>query len=168
MKLPAFPEPLRAVLARLPHYPPSAVFATLLTLQFGEHISTAALPELLGKKIKLKIRDMGVVLMFQAGPDGFFACNTGEADLTLTAMAQDFLALALRREDPDTLFFNRRLLMEGDTELGLLLKNTMDAMDKQAFAPRLPAPARVISALRNCGQSGGLSPEQVFVRRSRR
>jgi hypothetical protein len=36
-------------------------------------------------------------------------------------------ALALRREDPDTLFFTRRLVLEGDTELGLALKNALDA-----------------------------------------
>jgi len=40
-----------------------------------------------------------------------------------------FLALALRREDPDTLFFSRRLVLEGDTELGLALKNALDALD---------------------------------------
>lgn len=147
MKLPAFPEPLRAVFARLPHYPASAAFATLLTLQLGEHVSAVTLPELANKKIRLRVRDMGVMLMFQAGPEGFSACNNGEADLTLTATAQDFLSLALRREDPDTLFFSRRLVMEGDTELGLLLKNTLDAMDKQAFTPRLPAPMQVMKAL---------------------
>jgi predicted lipid carrier protein YhbT len=148
VKLPAFPEPLRAVLARLPHYPASAAFAALLTLQFGEHISAAALPELADKIIKLRIQDVGVTLLFQAGRDGFSACGNGEADLTITATAQDFLSLALRREDPDTLFFSRRLLMEGDTELGLLLKNTLDAMDKTMFAIRPPTPAQVLNALR--------------------
>ncbi|MDP2241972.1 MAG: SCP2 sterol-binding domain-containing protein [Burkholderiales bacterium] len=147
-KLPAFPEPLRAVLSRLPHYPPSAAFATLLTLQLAEHISVAALPELADKKIKLRIQDVGVTLLFQAGPDGFFACSNGEADLTITATAQDFLSLALRREDPDTLFFSRRLLMEGDTELGLLLKNTLDGMGNQAFEPKHPTFLAIINALK--------------------
>ena len=31
-------------------------------------------------------------------------------------------------EDPDRLFFERALVMEGDTELGLVLKNTLDAI----------------------------------------
>jgi len=35
---------------------------------------------------------------------------------------------ALRREDPDTLFFTRRLVLEGDTALGLEIKNTLDAL----------------------------------------
>jgi len=150
MKLPTFPEPLRAVLSRLPHYPPSAAFAALLTLQFGEQLNTATLPELAGKKIKLRIQDVGVTLLFQAGPDGFSACGTGgaDADLTITATAQDFLALALRREDPDTLFFSRRLLMEGDTELGLLLKNTLDGMGDQALEPGRYALPEIIRALK--------------------
>jgi len=148
MKLPAFPEPLRAIVSRLPHFPASAAFAALLTLQLGEYIGAAALPELAGKKIKLRIQDVGVTLLFQAGPDGFFACSNGEADLTITATAQDFLSLALRREDPDTLFFSRRLLMEGDTELGLLLKNTLDGMGDHALKPRRPAFPELIHALK--------------------
>ncbi len=47
-----------------------------------------------------------------------------------------FLALALRREDPDTLFFTRRLVMTGDTELGLIVKNLLDAIDWSRL-PRL-------------------------------
>ena len=35
----------------------------------------------------------------------------------------------LREEDPDTLFFNRKLVIEGDTELGLVVKNLLDSVD---------------------------------------
>ncbi|MBS0304919.1 MAG: hypothetical protein JSR43_05995, partial [Proteobacteria bacterium] len=31
-------------------------------------------------------------------------------------------------DDADRLFFDRALVMEGDTELGLVLKNTLDAI----------------------------------------
>ena len=37
--------------------------------------------------------------------------------------------LMLREEDPDTLFFSRRLRIEGDTELGLIVKNLLDSVD---------------------------------------
>lgn len=33
------------------------------------------------------------------------------------------------KEDPDSLFFQRRLRIEGDTELGLEVKNLMDSLD---------------------------------------
>jgi predicted lipid carrier protein YhbT len=37
--------------------------------------------------------------------------------------------LVSRQEDPDTLFFLRRLMIEGDTELGLAVKNLLDSRD---------------------------------------
>lgn len=43
----------------------------------------------------------------------------------------DFLLLVTRREDPDTLFFNRRLKLGGNTELGLELKNFLDALEPE-------------------------------------
>lgn len=147
-ELPAFPDPLRAVITRLPHYPASTAFAALLTLRLGEHLDTAALPELAGRKIRLQVTDMGITLIFRATPDGFIPCSGPDADLTLAATARDFLALALRREDPDTLFFARRLVMEGDTELGLLVKNTLDALDPEALRIRMPAPAAMLRWLR--------------------
>lgn len=56
--------------------------------------------------------------------------------MAIAASARDFMLLARRLEDPDTLFFSRRLVMEGDTELGLLVKNTLDALDLAALDPR--------------------------------
>ena len=40
-----------------------------------------------------------------------------------------------REEDADTLFFNRRLVVEGDTEAALLVKNSLDCIK----APRTRA-----------------------------
>ena len=37
--------------------------------------------------------------------------------------------MATRRVDPDTLFFERRLSIDGDTETGLRLKNLLDAVE---------------------------------------
>jgi predicted lipid carrier protein YhbT len=50
-------------------------------------------------------------------------------DVSISGDSQDFILLATRRADPDTLFFQRRIRIEGDTELGLGVKNTMDSMD---------------------------------------
>ena len=38
------------------------------------------------------------------------------------------LLLAGRREDADTLFFQRRLVLTGDTELGLTARNVLDRL----------------------------------------
>ena len=63
--------------------------------------------------------------------------------------AADFARLALRLEDPDTLFFNRRLLIEGDTDLGLTVKNMLDAVELETAAAGMPAGmGRVVMKLR--------------------
>ena len=144
----AFPPALRAVFTRLPQYPASAAFAAMLTLWLGKHLNTSALPELTGRTIRVQVSDLGLALIFAATRDGFVPCAGRDADVTLTATAQDFLLLAQRREDPDTLFFARRLAMEGDTELGLLVKNTLDALDPAVMRFQLPAPAAAFRLLR--------------------
>ena len=52
-----------------------------------------------------------------------------QADVCISGESLEFILLATRQADPDTLFFNRRIHIEGDTELGLGVKNTMDSMD---------------------------------------
>ena len=146
MKLPPIPDPVRFLLSRLPQYPASAAFAAALTLWLGEILGSDEHPELTGKLIRLHVTDAGVTLTLRVTPRGFAPSRSGNPDLTLAAAAQDFLALALRREDPDTLFFSRRLVMEGDTELGLLVENTLDALE---FRPSLPAPRDVLRLLRS-------------------
>lgn len=59
-----------------------------------------------------------------------------EPDLAFAANLSAYLQLLARQEDPDTLFFNRELEITGDTELGLIVKNMLDAIDW----PRLPKP----------------------------
>ncbi|MGB5009839.1 MAG: SCP2 sterol-binding domain-containing protein [Candidatus Dechloromonas phosphoritropha] len=51
------------------------------------------------------------------------------------------MQLLARQEDPDTLFFNRELEINGDTELGLIVKNMLDAVGWPSL-PRLPLPSR--------------------------
>ena len=58
-----------------------------------------------------------------------------EADLAFAANLSAYLQLLARQEDPDTLFFKRELEITGDTELGLMVKNMLDAVEW----PRLPS-----------------------------
>lgn len=56
--------------------------------------------------------------------------------------------LAQRQEDPDTLFFNRRLSMEGDTELGLVVKNTLDGLELPVFDLQQWTPPQVLARIK--------------------
>ena len=48
------------------------------------------------------------------------------------------LQMLARQEDPDTLFFNRELEITGDTELGLIVKNMLDAIEWPQLSAKLP------------------------------
>lgn len=86
----------------------------------------AALEPLRGKVLRLQLA--GSRLGVQVTVKGWGWCPAfGRPDVTVKAGLQDYLALARGREDPDSLFFARRLVLEGDTALGVALKNALDA-----------------------------------------
>ena len=145
MKIPAFtlPGPVARLGARLPQLPPTLALVGGLNLALGRILPRDTLEPLTGKRLLLRVTDAGLALLFTLTPRCFrplFDART--PDLTISATTRDYLALALREEDPDTLFFSRRLLMEGETDLGLLVKNTLDAVDWDALTARLPAALR--------------------------
>ena len=86
-----------------------------------------ALAPLRGKVLRLEIAGLGFGPQLTLDAIGLRPAF-GAPDVTMRASVVDYFALALRREDPDTLFFTRRLVLEGDTELGLALKNALDAL----------------------------------------
>ena len=151
MNIPTFtiPRPLGNILSVLPEYPPALLFAHAANLAMGDALRSEVMRPLLGKLINIHVTDARVDLNFTLDRKGMVACRgSREPDLTISASASDFIMLALRREDPDTLFFSRRLRMEGDTELGLLVKNTLDAQELPPFDIRTLSPARVLSEIR--------------------
>ena len=143
------PKHVGDLLARLPAYPGSLLFVGGLNLALTRHLASDVTPLLVGKKLRLRVTDAQWAFDF-AWVNGRFVAsqNTGEADLTIAASAYDFMLLARRQEDPDTLFFSRRLSMEGDTELGLLVKNTLDAIEAPLVTLEQFKPSRVFANLK--------------------
>lgn len=143
------PDPVGKLLSMLPVYPGSLLFATGLNLALGDKLPADVQQSLSGKKLRIRVTDAQLSFDFQWTNGRFAAVSTqGEPDLTISACAHDFLLLARRQEDPDTLFFSRRLAMEGDTELGLLVKNTLDAIELPVFELGKLAPARVLGRIK--------------------
>ncbi|HMA12891.1 MAG TPA: SCP2 sterol-binding domain-containing protein [Steroidobacteraceae bacterium] len=128
-----------ALIARLPVAPPSLAFSAVANRLLWPALQTLDWKPLVGRRYAIRVKDLGLVLRFTVGTRGF-APDSGAPDLTISATARDFLLLLARREDPDTLFFSRRLVSEGDTELGLTVKNLLDALEPGAVLQRLPAP----------------------------
>ena len=136
------PVPVGSLLSRLPAYPGAMLLVAALNFGLARQIPADVGQLLQKKKLRIHVSDARLTFDFIWKGQRFLANSThANPDLTISASAFDFLQLAQRQEDPDTLFFNRRLSMEGDTELGLIVKNTLDALelpvlDLQQWLPR--------------------------------
>jgi predicted lipid carrier protein YhbT len=150
------PAPAAALLARLPPFPGSVLLSTALNLGLAPQLPADVCRQLLDRKLRIQVRDARLTFDFSWTGERFAACAPGQAaDLTIGATAHDFLRLARREEDPDTLFFSRRLSMEGDTELGLIVKNTLDALELPVFDLQQWTPPRVLERLARARRGGG-------------
>jgi len=116
-----------------------------------------------GLRLCLIISDTGNLWRFRVRAGQLFPQPAGEnSDVSIRGALADFLLLATRGEDPDTLFFARRLSLEGDTEAGLFIKNQLDALEfdwathvKAVAGPR--AAAILLGALRRTGLQRSLA-----------
>lgn len=150
------PPPVGSLLAHLPAYPGSLLLVTALNQGLAHQLPADVRQFMQSKKLRIHVRDAGLTFDFSWTGERFAACPKQQAtDLTIGASAHDFLRLAQRQEDPDTLFFSRRLSMEGDTELGLVVKNALDALELPVFDPKQLMPQRVLERFAHRFPFGG-------------
>lgn len=137
------PKAVGDIISLLPAYPGSMLFVSALNVILTPRLPDEVREAILGKQLRLTIADAKIDFNFVWTKGGFVAgWGNVEPDMTISASAYDFYQLSRREEDPDTLFFSRRLVMAGDTELGLLLKNTIDALDLNVFELVKSVPVR--------------------------
>lgn len=136
--MPSIPENLRPIAKRLvaipgrliPYSAQKQVLAVVLNQAFREPLKHGELDFLEGAKVRIKVTDLCIDWLICVGSDKFTPIDRKvEDDVCISGESTDFILLATRQADPDTLFFQRRIRIEGDTELGLGVKNTMDSMD---------------------------------------
>ncbi|EMX8643131.1 SCP2 domain-containing protein [Providencia stuartii] len=114
------------------------VLEQLLSWQFRESVKEGELDFLEGKWLKVEVSDLDLVWFISLQNGMLIVRNQEQVDVSVCATANDLILIAARKEDPDTLFFQRRLVIEGDTELGLYVKNLMDAFELD----NMPTPLR--------------------------
>ena len=146
LPLPAPPRPDLRLAARAP--------LKLLPQPFHGPLAAAALDRLLaepqrlgdldfldGKVLQIEVIDLGLDLRLTREQGRLTAAARHRApDVRFAGEAREFLHLALGKEDPDTLFFQRRLELGGDTELGLEIKNFLYSQGDDW----LPSPLRAL------------------------
>ncbi|MFE8048075.1 ubiquinone anaerobic biosynthesis accessory factor UbiT [Brenneria goodwinii] len=115
------------------------VLEHMLSWQFRQSLEEGELEFLEDRWLKIEVRDVGLQWFVTLRDNRLVVSHQENADVSFSADANDLILIAARKEDPDTLFFQRRLRIEGDTELGLYVKNLMDAIELEA----MPAPLRI-------------------------
>ena len=129
-KTPLFPRLLSMPLAIIPDRVHSTAVVTVLNRVFADALRDSEMDFLQGHTVRIHVRDMQLTFCITLQQGGLVASQVKNMpDLSITGTLHAFLLLAARCEDTDTLFFQRRLQMEGDTELGLEVKNFLDGLD---------------------------------------
>jgi predicted lipid carrier protein YhbT len=127
--LPSLPAPWRERIARLPTRPPSSALALLLDRLLLPRLDAGQRQALQGQTVEIELQELGARVRLRLGPRGFHAAGEGGTPhLRLRARADALWRLLRGQDDADRLFFDGALVMEGDTEYGLILKNTLDAI----------------------------------------
>ena len=104
---PAFtiPAPVGAALSLLPAYPGSMLLVAAINLALARHLPDDVTALLQGKRLAIRVRDARLNFDFTWQGGRFVPCAAqAETDLAISANAQDFVLLAQRKQDPDTLF----------------------------------------------------------------
>jgi len=132
------PKVLAYPTALLPFFIPKKLLSVLLRNLLSEAIEDNELDFLKNKWLKLVVTDLNFICYVSfADHQLVIAQQCEETAVTFSGALNEFLLIAGRKEDPDTLFFQRRLSVEGDTELGLEIKNLLDNIDFENFPPHL-------------------------------
>ncbi|EOA7613773.1 TPA: SCP2 domain-containing protein [Escherichia coli] len=113
------------------------VLEQVLSWQFRQALDDGELEFLEGRWLSIHVRDIDLQWFTSVVNGKLVVSQNAQADVSFSADASDLLMIAARKQDPDTLFFQRRLAIEGDTELGLYVKNLMDAIELEQMPKAL-------------------------------
>jgi predicted lipid carrier protein YhbT/chorismate mutase len=132
MRLLPPPARLAPLLRRVPAAWQARLLEAAMHRVLSVPIAQAVLEPLAARRIGIEVSDLGLRWVLCLRDGRMQVCAPGEAaEATVRGTATDLLLLASRREDADTLFFQRRLNLIGDTELGLTARNLLDQLPWQ-------------------------------------
>lgn len=143
---------LTDTLSRLPHPPVSWLFQPVrvmpwelrnkplelaLNHAFQQPLAEDEFEALEGRWLQVTVTDLELDFYLTVSNQKMQLASPRHCDVVFRGDSAHFLTLATRQEDPDTLFFNRKLAIEGDTELGLGIKNMLDALELEQLPKAL-------------------------------
>jgi predicted lipid carrier protein YhbT len=123
------PSLLRLPVKLTPFALQKQILQQLLSWQFRQALVDGDLDFLEQRWLKVEVRDLALRWFVTVREGRLLVSDNQQEDVSFCGDANDLILIAARKQDPDTLFFQRRLVIEGDTELGLYVKNLMDAIE---------------------------------------
>ncbi len=130
--------PLLAVkpIGHAPYLLQSLILKKLLAVVFKPALEAGDLNFLQNKWLNISINDADLNWYFSCDPQNkVLTKKHGTFDVSIRGTLKSFALLAAQKEDPDTLFFQRDLVIEGDTDLGLQVKNLLDSLEWDNLPP---------------------------------
>lgn len=132
------PSRLAPVLRRVPRGVQRRLLERAVAGVLAAPIADGLLDFMHRRRLGIEVTDLG--LRWTLALRGDRPVVVDEApEASVRGSATDLLLLAARLEDADTLFFQRRLVLTGDTELGLTARNVLDRLPWESvpLAPRI-------------------------------
>lgn len=129
------PKTLGAVATMCPFGFNKKLINYLLNDAFSEQIADGDFEFLQGKNLLVELIDagcfIGISYLNHRLLCNYFDSVSIASDATLSLNSYDAILLIEQTIDPDTLFFQRKLKISGDTELAHQAKNTIDTLDQE-------------------------------------
>lgn len=125
-------------LGKVPFSLKAKAISQLLGLLLAQQMADDELAFLADKWVAIRVEDLN--LDFEVSFNRQWQVRKlTDAQVTFSANSAELVLVAAAKEDPDTLFFQRKLSIQGDTELGLEVKNLLLSIE---FAS-MPMPIRL-------------------------
>ena len=147
------PGHLAGPLGVVPFSGKKAVIQQLINWQYRQLIAAGDMDFLHQRRLGIEICDLRLKWVMTLENNRMVVTDGQEAEVWFRAETNDLILLAAGRKDPDMLFFQRRLVVEGDTELGLAVKNLMEAIEPESMPAILHKGLQHLAAFTEAGMT---------------
>lgn len=122
-------KPAVKLLSHIPSIVQQPCASKLLNMALRQPLAEGELDFMQDKVIRIHLTDISRSWYISLQHHRLCVNLTGSENACIGGELESFLALASQQVDPDTLFFQRKLSISGDTELGLYVKNLLDSLE---------------------------------------
>jgi len=131
------PDKLGWIVTKMPKSINAQLTQKILNSIFSEQISDGDFDFLEGRLLQIEIIDACLFISLSYRGNSVICQHIQNkvchADATLSINSLDAINLIQQNVDPDTLFFQRKLKIKGDTELAHHVKNTIDTLNPEGI-----------------------------------